>query len=85
VVVAAVAGTAGGYVWAASTTLPMVQTITVPAPTDVNTFGVIRYDVVPAPAGQDCAAPLLYVSRTSTVGGVTSVTAGCLNPATLSN
>ena len=81
-VVVAALGTATGYVWAASTTLPTAVPVTAPASGEASALAVIRYVPVPPPAGVDCGA-LLYVARTATVSGVTSITTGCVDPATL--
>ena len=72
-------GAIGGYAYAASATLPMVSSVTVPAPVMPNTLGVVRVDVPDTvPSGVNCG-PKVYVQLTGLFGGVQKIAGACVN------
>jgi hypothetical protein len=82
ILVAAAAGLSGGYAYAMSSTLPMVSTLTTPAPVDLNTVGALRVEAVTPPSDVDCG-DRLYVTVVGTFAGDTQQTAACVDPGTL--
>lgn len=81
---AALVGGVSGYAYATSTTLPVVQSVTTPAPVTLDTVGVVRLDATPVPTGYTCDDGL-YVTVSGKFAGDVAVSGVCIDPGVLAH